>query len=149
MFSEFLALFTPTFSIRLASTLLLSVTGYIFSLQYSVIFGSTLCLLHATFRPPVARAVRTSRSFEPELHGGDGDVEGGVGAGSGSGGAISRGRVNANVNPNIRLRTRPPAGGGMGMAMSPGMGVGGSGGFHESMPPVGDIGISRLHSHAT
>ena len=120
---------------RPASTLLLSVTGYIFALQYSTMFGSTLCFLHATFRPPVARAVRNARNFEPELHGGDGDVEGG---------SVRGGRVNAN----IRLRTRPPAGVAMGMGMSPTLGSGGAGGFHESMPPVGEFGKSRLHSHA-
>ncbi|CAM9922501.1 unnamed protein product, partial [Scytosiphon promiscuus] len=81
-----------TIAAAAASMLLLSVTGYIFSLQFSGILGCAVCLLHATFRPPVARAVRNNRGGggAPELHGGDGDLEGG-----------------GPVNANMRLRTRP------------------------------------------
>lgn len=131
--------------------LLLSITGYIFSLQWSGAVGCSLCLLHATFRPPVARAVRgaTSRGPDgigsnPELHGGDGDLEGGGGVGSGGGNG--RGRVNANM----RLRTRPTAGGmtgGGGMSPVP---MGG-GAFHDtrsSGPMVDPMAATRGRPHA-
>lgn len=118
--------------------LVLSVTGYIFSLQFAGLVGSSICLLHALFRPPVARAVRNARSGDPELHGGDGDLEGG--------GAVGRGRAGP-VNANMRLRTRPALGGPMGMASPPGAG-GSMAGFHQT-PPIGDPTGSRLHSHAT
>lgn len=119
--------------------LLLSVTGYIFSLQFAGILGSAVCLLHATFHPPVARAGRSARFVgEPELHGGDGD-------GDLEGGAVGRGRAGP-VNANIRLRTRPIAGGAMGMGASQPMG---GATFRENVPPMVDPNTARLHSHAT
>lgn len=120
--------------------LLLSVTGYIFSLQFAAVLGGAVCLLHATFRPPVARAVRRGGGGAPELHGGDGDLEGGGGGNLGG-----RGRPGP-VNANMRLRTRPVPGGAMGggMATSPPPGVGA--GF--GAPPMVDPAAGR-HSHAT
>lgn len=126
-----------------ASMLLLSVTGYIFSLQFSGILGSAVCLVHATFHPPLARAGRNARSGgDPELHGGDGDgdLEGGS--------TVGRGRAGP-VNANMRLRTRPTAGGAMGMATAPPMGGGGGANFRENVPPMVDPSTARLHSHAT
>ncbi|CAM9269278.1 unnamed protein product, partial [Ectocarpus fasciculatus] len=128
-----------TIAAAVASMLLLSVTGYIFSLQFSGILGCAVCLLHATFRPPVARAVRNTRGGgPPELHGGDGDLEGG--------GGIGRGRPGP-VNANMRLRTRPMPGAGAGMATTPPPGAGG--GFRESAPPMVDPSGAGRHSHAT
>lgn len=130
----------------LASMLLLSVTGYIFSLQFSGVLGCAVCLLHATFRPPVARAVRNSRNGgnAPELHGGDGDLEGG------GGGGVGRGRPGP-VNANMRLRTRPVPVGAMGGGATtpPRMGVGGGGGFRDGAPPMVDPSSAGRHSHAT
>ena len=126
-----------------ASMLLLSVTGYVFSLQFSGILGSAVCLVHATFHPPLARAARSARSGgDPELHGGDGggDLEGGS--------TVGRGRPGP-VNANMRLRTRPTAGGAMGMATGPPMGGGSAGTFRENVPPMVDPSTARLHSHAT
>lgn len=126
-----------------ASLLLLSVTGYIFSLQFSGILGSAVCLVHATFHPPVARTARNARSGgDPELHGGDGDgdLEGGS--------TVGRGRAGP-VNANMRLRTRPTAAGAMGMATAPPMGGGSGGIFRENVPPMVDPSTARLHSHAT
>ncbi|CAM9782005.1 unnamed protein product [Pylaiella littoralis] len=128
-----------------ASLLLLSVTGYIFALQFSGILGCAVCLLHATFRPPVARAVRNQRGGgggAPELHGGDGDLEGG-------GATIGRGRPGP-VNANMRLRTRPVPGGPMGgMSTTPPPGGGAGAGFRDSAPPMVDPGSAGRHSHLT
>jgi len=126
-----------------ASMLLLSVTGYIFALQFSAVLGCAVCLLHATFRPPVARAVRSrGGGGAPELHGGDGDLEGG----GGGGGNVGRGRPGP-VNANMRLRTRPVPGGAMGgMSTSPTPGGGAGAGF--GAPPMVDPAVAR-HSHAT
>lgn len=119
--------------------MLLSVTGCIFSLQWSGVVGCSLCLLHATFRPPVARAVRSAARSgsggggveNPELHG-DGDLEGG---GGGGGGAVGRGRAGP-VNANIRLRTRP---------------MGGPGGLAHPLgsDPFAPGGGARQHSHGS
>lgn len=119
--------------------LLLSVTGYIFSLQFSGFIGSAVCLLHAVFHPPASRAVRGARGAEPELHGGDGDLEGG--------GTVGRGRAGP-VNANIRLRTRPTAVGAMGMVNSPMGGGGGGGGVRDGVSML-DPAAVRSHSHAT
>lgn len=119
---------------------MLSFTGYIFALQWSGALGCTLCLLHATFRPPVARALRGSAlggGGDPELQMGDGDVEGGVG----------RGRP-APVNANIRLRSRPAIGGvGPGMSAPP---MGGGASLREGIAPMDSTsgnGLMRTHPH--
>ncbi|CAM9566381.1 unnamed protein product [Discosporangium mesarthrocarpum] len=84
----------------IGSTLLLSVTGYVFSLQYSLMLGGIVCILHAVLRPPVARAVRGGGGLRLE---GDGeDLEGG--------GKVGMGGRAGHVNVNMRLRSRPGGG---------------------------------------
>lgn len=124
--------------------MLLSFTGYIFALQWSGAFGCLLCLLHAVFRPPVARALRhASRGCtDPELEKGDGDVEGG------GAGMKGRGRA-APVNANIRLRSRPGAGGAVGPGMAPPFGAAvANGAFRESgVSRMDPAASTRQHAH--
>ncbi|CAM9411401.1 unnamed protein product [Chrysoparadoxa australica] len=66
-----------------ASVLLLSLTGYIFTLQWSLLIGGMLSMGHASFRPPVARAVAHQSRADAEHSAGSGgmaameDLEGG------------------------------------------------------------------------
>ncbi|CAM9204396.1 unnamed protein product [Choristocarpus tenellus] len=78
-------------------SVMLSFSGYIFTLQYSAIIGSLICLLHAVLRPPVARAVRGGG--DPRVATTGDDLEGG--------GKVGQGGRSGPVNANMRLRSRP------------------------------------------